>query len=172
LLGTFWFAALGILSALGCRSSVDDRASVSADAPAPAEPAPDPEPPAPSSVAPLYALVASAEYERLAPPVDGVPAPLRDQDFTTAEVRVSAADMLDAIAQRLADERESGSPPADLIPPEDRPRARGIPFPGNPSDALLAETPEGARFLPLDRRGPGHRASCWVRAANRGRASR
>jgi DNA-binding beta-propeller fold protein YncE len=144
--------ALTFLGGAGCSSSIGDSRSgaASGPAPAPTAAAAAEAPPPPDSLAPLYALTPRAEYARLAPPVGGVPVALRDQDFVAADVRVSAADRLDAIAEQLALERGEDAPP-DLIPAlDDRLRARGIPFRGNPSDVLLASQPDGARlFVPL-----------------------
>ncbi|MCI0547397.1 MAG: hypothetical protein L0027_08935, partial [Candidatus Rokubacteria bacterium] len=102
---------------------------------------------------PGYALLPPGEYNRLAPPVAGIPTPTRDADFTAADVRVSAEDRLDAIAARIALERGLSVRLEPFASPRDRLRARGIPFRGNPGDVLLvdrADLPGGPRlFVPL-----------------------
>jgi DNA-binding beta-propeller fold protein YncE len=146
LVGAALVVASGVLVAVGCRpASQGETGPPSASDPPPALDAGA----ARSSLAPLYALVPREEYGRLAPPVGGTPAPLLDADFVSPDVRISAATRLGEIAEQIAAER-GRDVPQEIVSADDRARAQGIPFRGNPSDVVLADLPGDAKlFVPL-----------------------
>lgn len=109
-----------------------------------------------NSLAPLYQLTPRAEYGRIAQA--GVQ--MQDSDFTSNQVVASAAQKLDEIGASL-------NPPRQIITSaEDRDRAQGIPFRGNPSDVKMVTLDSGVQklYVPLggDVMTPGNEVAVVV----------
>jgi DNA-binding beta-propeller fold protein YncE len=85
------------------------------------------------SLSPVYQLLPQSEYARLGG---------SEASFVSAGLRVSAEDKLDELSQQIALDNALVAAP-ELLGPADRPRAREIPFRGNPSDNLRVPSPDG-----------------------------